>query len=121
MSSPPETLGAEIGHALLTLAAALAIGFLIGALALRYLQREGLHWSWGAVGALPAYLLWFVDWRVGLVLSAVTLTTLRRGAREHGEVLYHGGEEARRFRDAPGPLRFAWGQVKARRYEGNRL
>ncbi|MGB7587299.1 MAG: helicase HerA-like domain-containing protein [Solirubrobacterales bacterium] len=116
-----ESLGPEIGHVLLTLAVALVLGFLIGAVALRSLQREGLHWSWGALGTPVSYLLWFVDWRVGLVCSAATLTTMRRGAREHGEVIYHGGEEARRFRDAPGPVRFAWGQMKARRHRGERL
>ena len=121
MSPPQETLGAEIEHAVLTLAGALLIGFLIGAVALRYLQREGLHWSWGMLGAPFAYLLWFLDWRMGLICTAATLTTMRRGAREHAEVLYHGGEEARLFREAPGPVRFAWGQVKARRYEGQRL
>jgi hypothetical protein len=116
-----ESLGPEIGHVLLTLAVALVLGFGAGVVAIRSLQREGLHWSWGVLGTPLSYLLWFADWRLGLVCSAATLTTMRRGAREHGEVLYHGGEEARRFRDAPGPVRFAWGQVKARRYRGERL
>ncbi len=62
----------------------------------------------GASSSPPfAYLLWFIEWQLGLAATVATATALILGARRHGEVLHHGGEEAQLVRGAPGPV--PWG------------
>ncbi len=97
----------DLGGHLWALAWPLLAGLLVGFLVLRALQRRGLRWSWAFLGAPVAYLLWFADWRVGLVLTVATITALWHGARAHAEAIQHGGEEAAEKRDARGPLRLA--------------
>ena len=61
------------------------------------------------------------DWHLGLVLAIATIVAIWHGARAHGEVLQHGGEEARERRDAIGPLRFAYSRLGGRRAKTRRL
>ena len=90
----------------------LLIGVGLGAIVLVVLRRRGLRWTWALWGAPLAYLVWFIDWHVGLVLAIATIAAIWFGARDHAEAVQRGGEEARAVRDTLGPLR--WGILRLR-------
>ena len=126
-SAPPLDLGAVTAH-LWAIALPILIGAALGALAVFLLERRRLRWSWAFLGAPPAYLLWFATWQLGLAATVATLAALILGARRHGEVLQHGGEEAQEIRRAPGPLRWTLSRLRNRgvreravRVKGGRL
>ncbi|MGA8744332.1 MAG: TraM recognition domain-containing protein [Solirubrobacterales bacterium] len=96
-----------IGAHLWAIAMPLLIGVALGAIVLVVLRRRGLRWTWALWGAPIAYLVWFIDWHVGLLLAFATIAAVWFGARDHAEVVQRGGEEARAVRDTLGPLRWA--------------
>lgn len=112
-SAPSPDLGALTAH-LWAIALPILIGAAIGALAVFVLERRRRRWSWAFLFAPFAYLLWFAAWQLGLAATVATLAALVLGARRHGEVTQHGGEEAREMRSAPGPLGWALSRLRGR-------
>jgi hypothetical protein len=110
-----------IGAELWALTYPMLAGLLLGFLALRYLQRRHLRWSWALWGVPLAYLLWFIDWHLGLVLAIAAATATWHGHRGHAEALQHGGEEAREMSDARGPLAWALSRRSHRRARQRRI
>ena len=82
----------------------LLIGAVVGALLFFGLRRARLRWTWALLGAPLAYLLWLVQWHIGLAVATATAAALYLGIKTHDESLHHGGEEARHMRDSLGPL-----------------
>lgn len=121
MTHRQGSVALDLGAHLWAIALPLLVGLLLGFLVLHVLQRRRLRWSWALFGVPLAFLLWFVDWHVGLVLAITCLVALWHGARAHGEAIQHGGEEGREKRDAIGPLRFAHSRLAGRRAKERRL
>jgi hypothetical protein len=99
----------------------LLAGFGVGLFALRALQRRGLRFTWALWGAPLAYIVWFIEWHLGLILAIATIAALWLGRRQDAEALQHGGEEAREVGDARGPLRWALSRLRSRRARQSRL
>ncbi len=121
MTSGQGNVALGFGGYLWAIAWPILAGCLLGFLVLRALQRRRLRWSWAFAGLPLAYLIWFVNWHLGLVLAIATIVAIWHGARAHGEALQHGGEEARERRDAIGPLRFLYARLSGRRAKDRRL
>jgi TraM recognition site of TraD and TraG/Type IV secretion-system coupling protein DNA-binding domain len=111
----------DVGAHLWALAYPVIAGLLIGFLALRALQRRRLRWTWAFWGLPLAYVVWFIEWHIGLVLAIAAATAIWHGARGHAEILQRGGEEARAIGDARGPLRWALSRLQGRRARRQRL
>jgi hypothetical protein len=122
--TPMMVLGMDalgLGAHLWAIVVPLVIGLLVGFLLLEALQRARLRFTWVLLGAPLAYLLWFADWQLGLVLAVATGTALWLGAHGHAEALQHGGEEAAAVLDSHGPLRWALSRFGGRRARQRRL
>ncbi len=121
MTHKQGAVALDIGGFLWVIAWPILAGLLLGFLTVRYLQRHRLRWSWAFLGFPLAYLLWFVEWHVGLVLAIATIDAVWLGFRVHADAIHHGGEEAREKRDSLSPLRFAHSKLTTRRARGGRL
>ena len=121
MNRHQGNIALDLGAHLWAIAWPLLGGLLIGFIVLLALQRRGLRWTWAFFGAPLAYLLWFLDWHLGLGLAVATVVVLWGGARAHGEAIQHGGEEAASKRDALGPLRLAASLLGGARAKDKRL
>ena len=90
-------------HHLGELAVALGVGMGAGLAPLLCLRAARLRFTWALLGALPAYVLWQLDWRVGLGVALASFLAFAIGLRWHIDDTERGGEEARRAREALGP------------------
>lgn len=100
---------------------ALLVGLVAGVLALAFLHAASLRWSWALLVLPLAPLAWLADWRVGLVVGLASALAAGGGAYWHLEDTYRGGDQARRVRDALGPLEFARARLAERPTGGERV
>jgi len=110
-----------IGGGLWAIVFPLLLGVGLGWIVLGALQRRRLRWTWTLWGVPLAYLVWFIDWHLGLILVIATASAAWLGRRVHAEALQHGGEEAREIGDARGPLRWALSHRSSRRSRQRRI
>lgn len=100
---------------------ALLVGLAGGFLAICFLRAASLRWSWALLALPLAPLLWVIGWQLGLALALASGTAAGVGAYWHLEDTYRGGDQARRVRDALGPLEFVRGRLAKRRAGGERV
>ena len=125
MSASPSASRAPDYGALAVAGASIAIasvaGFGLGLLALYLLGRLRLRFTWALLGAPLAYIAWLAYWPAGLAAAVAIATAAGIGAHRHLEAIHHGGEEARRRREARGPLSLARSQLALRSARQRRL
>ncbi|HET7510825.1 MAG TPA: type IV secretion system DNA-binding domain-containing protein [Solirubrobacterales bacterium] len=100
---------------------ALLAGLAAGVLAICFLRAASLRWSWALLALPLAPLAWVIGWQLGLALALASGTAAGIGAYWHLEDTYRGGEEARRVRDALGPVGFARARLAERHAGGERV
>lgn len=81
---------------------AFMFGITAGFIVLLGLRFNRLRWTWALWGAPLAYLLWPIDWKLGLFFAFATATAAGAGCYWHVEDTRRGGEDARRAREALG-------------------
>ena len=89
---------------LMTVTTPFAIGVGAGIVVLFCLRAARLRFTWALWGLPLAYLLWPLDWQVGLGLASATVVAAGAGARWHFEDIGRGGEDARRARESLAPF-----------------
>jgi len=81
-----------------------AVGIAVGLIAIFLLRAARLRFTWALWGLPLTYLIWPLDWQIGLALASATLIAVGAGANWHYEDTHRGGEDARRARESVGPL-----------------
>jgi conjugal transfer pilus assembly protein TraD len=110
-----------IGDHLSALCIPFITGLALGLVFLLALRFERLRWTWTLLGAPLAYLLWLIDWQVGLCLTTAITTAAGGGLYWQMEDTKRGGEEARAAREALGPLHAARAWAAQRKLSERRV
>ena len=119
-SPPPADLGALIAH-LWTIALVLVGGVAVGLAVIALLRWRGLRWTWALWGFALAYVLTEFDWTLAFACAIAGATASGLGAYWRLEDRHHGGENARRAREAAGPVQFLRSRLARRRAAEQRV
>lgn len=100
-----ETPNLEIAAGIWQVVTPLLLGLAIGFAMLLVLRWRDLRWTWALPGLPLAYLLATVGlWGPAFACGIASLLTAGVGAYWQGQDHYRGGEDARRAREAIGPV-----------------
>jgi hypothetical protein len=108
-------------HHLWKVIPALGFGLALGFALLLYLRTLRLRWTWALCGLPLAWLLWPLDWQLGLFFALATATAGGAGCYWHIEDTRRGGEDARRAKEALGLGEAARAYLARKRAQGRRV